>query len=383
LARFERYANTKDMIWMIKYMYCFGFLAFFAFFSVQVTAQKHADCAVAMEICKKNTIKVDKIKGIGRDEFEAEAVPCFLNSDKMGDAEMNSTWIKFEIKSGGSLAFTITPYDKTNDYDFVVYRLAKSGKCETKQIVRCNAAGDFNEFSECMGQTGLRTGETDSSEDSGCSNEGDNAWLAPLRTSSGEKYVILISNVTDSESGFSISFSGSAKLMCEDAAKEEPVVAAKPKPEPAKPKPAPPVLVVEPKAEAVAIADTEVIKPISAAPKQLGERAVDVKSDLVTVRSNKVRVTIWDNGIEDGDIVSVFVNEEKVLNQIALKKKPRIFDFTLPPNQKEFFFTVFSDSFGKIEPNTANVKIEDGVNNYTLKLVSTRNKQQSVKITVE
>jgi hypothetical protein len=344
-----------------------------------ISAQKYGDCATAMEICKKQTYKFENVSGIGKNEYEAEAVPCFLNSDKGGDAEMNSSWIKFEIKKGGSLGFTITPGNKNHDYDFVVYRLNSSGNCESKQIVRCSAAGDPNEYSACMGNTGLRSGETDSSEDAGCQDEGDNAWLAPLRTASGEKYVILVSNVTDSGAGFSLSFSGSAMLNCDEEkekTKEKPAVAAKPEPAKA---PAP-VLKPEPKAETVVIKPTENPKETNTAPTNLGDRNVDVKEDFVKVASQKIRVSIWDDGLEDGDIVSIFVNEEKVLNKISLRKKARIFDFTLPKNEKELYLTVYSDSFGKIEPNTATVKIEDGTNSYVVKLVSTRSKQQSVKI---
>jgi hypothetical protein len=354
----------------------FSFL-FLIVFATQISAQKHGDCATALDVCKKQTYKFDHVSGIGKNEYEAEAVPCFLNSDKGGDAEMNSTWVKFEIKKGGSLSFTISPNDKNHDYDFVVYRLQSSGNCETKQIVRCSAAGEQNEYSPCMGNTGLRSGESDSSEDAGCRDEGDNAWLAPLRTASGEKYVILISNVTESGAGFALSFGGSAMLMCDE--KEKPEVAAKPEPK----KQNPPVLKPEPKAETVIVKPTETPRAPNNAPQNLGDRQVDVKEDVIRVASQKIRVSIWDDGLEDGDIVSIFVNEEKVLNKISLRKKARIFDFTLPKGEKELYLTVFSDSFGKVEPNTATVKIEDGKSSYIVKLVSTRSKQQSVKMLLE
>jgi hypothetical protein len=376
---FQNRTIAKYLQMLIRF---FSTLFLFATIFARSEAQKHADCASAFDVCKKQTYTFDKVEGIGKHTIEAEMVPCFLNSDKDGDAELNSTWVKFEIAKGGSLGFTITPNDPIDDYDFVVYRLPSNGNCEAKQIVRCMASGDPDHiYSACMGATGLRTGEFDSSEDAGCTDENDNAWLAPLKTATGEKYVILISNVTKSGPGFSINFSGSAKLPCE-IEKEKPSKEVA-KAEPKKNQDKPPVkLAPEPEAQAVVIKES--VMPINKqAPSTLSNRTVDVKKDAITVNSHKIRVTIWDDGIEDGDIVSVFVNEEKVLNKIALKKKARIFDFTLPKGEREHYFTIYSDSFGKLEPNTATLRIEDGTNSTIVKLTSTRSNQQSVKIVVE
>ena len=55
----------------------------------------------------------------------------------------------------------------------MVYRLL-DGTCKNKKIVRCNAAGDPSSLagvSPCLGPTGLRDGEKDSSEDAGCNDE--------------------------------------------------------------------------------------------------------------------------------------------------------------------------------------------------------------------
>ncbi len=346
-------------------------------------AQKHADCVTAFDVCKKGTYAFDKVDGIGKHAQEAEMVPCFMNSDKHGDAEMNSTWIKFEIAKGGSLGFTITPNHVEHDIDFVVYRLGLSGGCETKQIVRCMASGDPDySSSPCMGATGLRAGELDSSEDAGCTDDGDNAWLAPLKTATGEKYVILVSNVTKAGPGFSINFNGSALLPCEIEKPAQEVAKVEPKKQPAAKEQ--PKLKPEPEAQAVIVKQPEPkATENSNAPTSLGDRKVEIKKDAITVNSNKIRVTIWDDSIEDGDVVSIYVNDEKVLNKIALRKKPRIFDFTLPKGVNEHYFTIYSDSFGKLEPNTATVRIEDGINSTVVKLQSSRTNQQSVKIIVE
>ncbi|MEZ4893314.1 MAG: hypothetical protein R2778_09895 [Saprospiraceae bacterium] len=59
------------------------------------------------------------------------------------------------------------------------------------------------------------TGEKDSSEDAGCNDVNDNAWLAPLQVVKGETYMLLISNVSSAGPGFNISFGGTAMLPCD------------------------------------------------------------------------------------------------------------------------------------------------------------------------
>lgn len=346
------------------------FAAFLIFLFLQnlLSAQGNADCSRAMDICKKKTYEINHASGIGEDSFEADFIACFMRGEKMGQAEENSTWIKFEIEQGGSLTFTLTPHREDDDLDFVVFKLPANGDCAFKQIVRCMASGpDFRGRSSapCMGRTGLRESETDSSEDAGCSDEGDNAWLAPLKTAKGEKYVILVSNVTSTGPGFSISFGGSAKLPCDE---EKKPVADKPKPD--KPVLAPPV------------ATTPVPPAVPAAlPDSIGGRKVEL-SETVKVKSRKIKVKIWDSQVEDGDVISVYLDDKKVIDRVRLRLKPQEYEIELPPG-KEHYLTVYADDFGKAEPNTAKVLIFDGINEQTIDMVAGRKKQESVKIVAE
>ena len=344
------------------------FLAFSFFFGPIALAQSNADCATAMDICKKQVYHVDKTGGAGQNDHEADFIACFMNSENFGNAEENSTWIKFDIAKSGTLTFAITPHRLDDDIDFVVFKLPADGNCDNKQIVRCMAAGDAAErafSSACMGETGLRAGETDTSEDAGCADTLDNAWLAPLKVVEKEKYVILISNVSSAGPGFSIRFGGSAKLPCD----EEPKPTAKkadPKPVTPKPlpKPKPPVAIASP------------LKPDS-----IGGRAVEIGESL-KVKNRKIKLKIWDSQIEDGDIISIYLNDKKVVDRVYLRLVPQEFEIQLPPG-KEHYLTVYADDFGKAEPNTAMVSVFDGVKEQTIDLVAGRKKQESVKITTD
>lgn len=324
-----------------------------------VFAQSHADCVTALQICEKKKLSINAAAGIGNNKNEADFIACFMSSENRGQAEENSTWLKFEIAESGTLTFTITPHKADDDIDFVVYR-SIDGTCNNMKIVRCNAAGDPSEWSShsnCLGKTGLRNGETDTSEDAGCFDADDNAWLAPLNVVKGEKYVLLISNVTTQGPGFDIVFGGTAFLPCE---KIKPVAAAKPKP--AKPKPT--------------AANTE--KPTEP-PASIGGRRVEIKDDI-TVKNRKIKVTIWDSQVQDGDIVSVFLNDKKVVDRVYLTQKPHEYEIELPKG-REHFLTVYADDFGKSGGvNTARVTIDDGVREQTIDLAASRSSQQSIRI---
>lgn len=345
-------------------------LALCLIFSFAVQAQHNADCESAMDVCKKQVYHVDHTGGEGIDNAEADFIACFMNSENFGNAEENSTWLKFEIAKKGSLTFAITPHRLDDDFDFVVFKLPADGSCVNKQIVRCMAAGDSPENalnSRCMGETGLRVGETDTSEDAGCANEGDNAWLAPLQVAEGEKYVLLVSNVTSRGPGFSIRFGGSAKLPC-DVEKEKPKkqTAKKPKSQPTETKP-----LTRPKPPV-----TAEVKPDS-----IGGRAVEV-GETVKVKNRKIKIKIWDSQIEDGDVISIYLNNKKVVDRVYLRLKPQEFEIELPPG-KEHYLTVYADDFGKAEPNSAMVLINDGIKEQTIDLVAGRKKQESVKIVTD
>ena len=342
----------------------------FALFLVSlanVSAQAHADFNTAMDICKKQLYRIDKTGGEGANKHEADFIACFMNGENFGQAEENSTWIKFDIKRSGSLTFTITPHKSDDDIDFVVYKLPANEDFSQANIVRCMAAGDSGAnalTSSCMGETGLRDGEKDTSEDAGCSDPGDNTWLAPLRVVAGEKYVILISNVSSRGPGFNIRFGGTAKLPCD----EEREIVEKPTPKPPKPKPAPETTLTMP-------------PPAETPPASIGGRAVEV-GKTVNVKNRTIKLKIWDSQVEDGDVISVYLGEKKVIDQLYLRSKPQEFDIQLPPG-KEHYLTVYADSFGKSEPNTARVLIFDGSQEQVIDLVAERKKQQSVKIVTE
>lgn len=172
-------------------------------------AQNHSDCDSAFWIGTSYYNHFIAAYGEGNDREEAAFVSCFMNGESFGQAETNATWISFGIEQAGTLRFTIKPDTLGDDYDFVLFQIPEKGRCKDKIIVRCMAAGDSkNTNSPCTGPTGLRDKEKDTEEDAGCSDRGDNNWLKPVPVKTGERYVLLVSNVTSPINGFTIRFTG-------------------------------------------------------------------------------------------------------------------------------------------------------------------------------
>ncbi len=175
--------------------------------------EPQSDCPDASILCDKSPFVVQSVSGFGFDGSELDDATCFFNGAPVGN-ETNSTWFVWTCDQSGTLEFTLTPLNAPDDLDFVVYRLPNGiGNCAGKEVVRCMASGDFQFPSPCMGPTGLRPGDTDISEDAGCSDPGDNAWLSPMNMVAGESYALVVNNFSATGNGFSIEFGGSGTFL--------------------------------------------------------------------------------------------------------------------------------------------------------------------------
>ena len=178
-----------------------------------------SDCPESSILCDKSSFVVQKVTGAGQNIGELSDAACFSNGVP-GNYETNSTWFVWTCSQSGTLEFTLTPLNATDDLDFVLYRLPNGiGNCQGKLVLRCNAAGENQNIfpSPCMGPTGLRAGDGDLSEDAGCTDPGDNAWVAPYDMVAGESYALVINNFTSTGNGFNLEFGGSGEFLGPEA----------------------------------------------------------------------------------------------------------------------------------------------------------------------
>jgi SprB repeat/CHU_C Type IX secretion signal domain len=177
-----------------------------------------SDCPDASILCDKSAFVVQKVTGAGTNNLEMEDAQCFFNGSP-GIKESNSTWFVWTCSKSGTLTFSLSPLNLPDDIDFVIYRLPNGiGNCNNKQILRCMASGEGPPYpSPCLGPTGLRVGDTDVSEDAGCQEAGDDAWLAPLDMIQGETYALVVNNFSQTGNGFAVEFGGTGEFLGPEA----------------------------------------------------------------------------------------------------------------------------------------------------------------------
>lgn len=74
--------------------------------------------------------------------------------------------------------------------------------------------------------------------------------------------------------------------------------------------------------------------------------------------SRQITLAIWDDAVEDGDSISLSINNHWVVQGMAVKKRPQFIIVTLDPGQNKITF--IADNLGSIIPNTSVLEIVDG-----------------------
>jgi hypothetical protein len=105
----------------------------------------------------------------------------------------------------------------------------------------------------------------------------------------------------------------------------------------------------------------------------------DVSVDRVLeVKNNTVRVRVWDTGIVDGDILSLFVNGQMILEnyRVSSRKHETIIKLDKPTN----FLILHAINLGKISPNTVAVSVDDGIEEQVVIMSSNLDKSGAIMI---
>jgi len=100
----------------------------------------------------------------------------------------------------------------------------------------------------------------------------------------------------------------------------------------------------------------------------------------ITVTSDSLRISLFDNGYVDGDTVSIFYNKVPIIRKQGLSAEGQNFYLVLDKSVKEHELSMFAENLGKIPPNTALMIINDGVNRYEVFLSSTLTTNGIVRI---
>lgn len=106
----------------------------------------------------------------------------------------------------------------------------------------------------------------------------------------------------------------------------------------------------------------------------------EVVGQEILVESDSLRLTFYDNGIVDGDSISVFFNKEPVAIHQSLTERGIVFYTVLDPSREYNELSMFAENLGTIAPNTALMVITDGVNRYEVFLSSSLIQNSTVRI---
>jgi gliding motility-associated-like protein len=169
------------------------------FFALSLSAQN--DCVDAIFICGNANLSGLTANGIGVQEINP--------GNACGLGENNSLWLKIKIRTGGTLAFKLTPQspDLVEDLDFWIFgpnvtcgNLGTAIRCSTTNPLQANLTDNL---------TGLSSTETDISEGPGPDGNSFVQWMNVL---DNETYYIAIDRPVG-VSAFSISWSGTATFF--------------------------------------------------------------------------------------------------------------------------------------------------------------------------
>jgi hypothetical protein len=116
------------------------------------------------------------------------------------------------------------------------------------------------------------------------------------------------------------------------------------------------------------ILDTDLRASIQALQKESPNQRRIKLQRTIQVNRSELTLRVWDNGTIDGDVISIFLNGQQVVQKHRLTKDKVIFKVRL--DQQDNFLIVFSEDLGEIVPNTVAISVEDGKREQVLILSS-------------
>ena len=109
---------------------------------------------------------------------------------------------------------------------------------------------------------------------------------------------------------------------------------------------------------------------------------VDRQNQLVKtiyVHTNEVTLNIYDDGVIDGDTVSVYLDNKEVINHAMLTDKPLIVTIHLDESNDYHEVVMVAENEGTIPPNTSLMIVKAGDKEYEVRITSTEQKNAVVR----
>jgi hypothetical protein len=94
--------------------------------------------------------------------------------------------------------------------------------------------------------------------------------------------------------------------------------------------------------------------------------------------SRQVTLAIWDDAVEDGDTISININDKWVAKDFPVKKATQFLTVTLKPGPNTINF--IANNLGSIPPNTSVLEIIDGKKRKAFMLETVMGENNLIKI---
>lgn len=124
------------------------------------------------------------------------------------------------------------------------------------------------------------------------------------------------------------------------------------------------------------------IKPNVAIPEVLKTRENKLVRTLV-VTSPDITVKLYDNGIVDGDTISVYLDKKLLLSRKGLSEVPIVMHLKMDEDNNEHELVMVAENLGSIPPNTSMMIVEAGDKQYNVYIESTEQRNAVVKFRYE
>jgi len=103
-------------------------------------------------------------------------------------------------------------------------------------------------------------------------------------------------------------------------------------------------------------------------------------AEELTVNGDSLKIDFYDNGVVDGDSISIFFNDKLLASSQKLSSKSIHLNIALDTSKEINEITMFADNLGSIPPNTALMVVYDGKTRYDIRISSTLEQNGTLRI---
>jgi hypothetical protein len=117
--------------------------------------------------------------------------------------------------------------------------------------------------------------------------------------------------------------------------------------------------------------------PVKELPSVVAGRKNEMIQDIY-FKNDSLILSLYDNGIIDGDTVSVFMNGENIVSKQKLKESATKKTIYISSNSDSVQLVLFAENLGTIPPNTGLLTVRDGDDVYQVRFSADLQKNASI-----